>query len=180
MIAVGLFVVAGAIVLVRFGWGGRRGAAPLGWALAIAGLTILTLRDGAWGLAIGTAAAIAMALALVLQAGWVSPNKPQRPAREPSSVTIPARSADLAGRLAVFLLVVPFAFVAAQWLAFGIQAIARRIGAAEADAVVLALFLQPILWGVIMTVQMTRAGPRRMVAPPTVAAVAGTILWGAS
>jgi Ca2+/Na+ antiporter len=180
VVIVALLLIAAGIIAVRVGWSGPNRLAWAGWAAAVAGLVALTLRDGAWGLAIGTVAGSAIALVLVLYAGWVSPARPRRPAREAPAAVLPRRWPDVARRVAVFVLVVPVAFVAAQWLTFGAQAIARRGGMGEADATALALFLQPTLWGVLMTVQMTRANLARMIAPPAVAAVLGTMLWSAS
>jgi hypothetical protein len=178
MIAAASIGIAGAMLLVRAGWGGRRGAAAAGWSLAAVALLALTWRDGAWGLAIGTVVAMIAALAILLWAVWRSPASAKRAPRVAEAVTVPQRLPDLARRGAVFALTVPAAFAAAQWLAFGTQALARRQGAAEADAIVLALFLQPIAWAIIMTVQMTRAGPARMITAPVAAATLGSVLWG--
>lgn len=180
MIALALLAVAAGMVLVRFGWAGRRGIAPLGWALALAALVVLTAGDGAWGLAVGVTTGIVVALALVLHAGAAAPPRAVRAPRERPSVTIPHRAGDIARRLAVFVLVVPVAFVAAQGLAFGAQAATRAAGWDAANTTVLALFLQPIVWAAIMTAQMTRATPTRMVAPPAIAALAGLFLWSAA
>ncbi len=172
------FAIAAAMLLVRLGWAGRRGAAAVGWVVTVTALIVLTVRDGAWGLAIGTVVGLVAALAIVLHAGWVAPIKTRKPARVPASITLPRGRGAFARRLAVFVLVVPVGFVAAQWLAFGIQALARRAGAVEADAVALTLFLQPLLWACLMAWQMTRANAARMIAPPASAAVLGTLLWG--
>lgn len=180
MTALALAIIAAAMILVRIGWDGRRGIAAAGWVLAAIGLCILTARDGAWGFAIGTVAGIAVALIMVLYAGWRSPAKARRAPREAPSIVIPQRWPDIARRLAVFALVVPVAFAAAQWLAFGVQALARRGGMGDADTIVLTLFLQPILWTIVMAIQMTRADAARMIAPPIVTALLGTILWSAS
>lgn len=175
-----LGIVVAAMLLVRLGWAGRRETAWAGWIAAAMALVWLTFDNGAWGIAIGTVVGMAVALALVLHAAWTSPVKVQRAAREAPTVTLPRRWADLGRRIAVFVLVVPAGFVAAQWFAFGAQALARRGGAVDADAIALTLLLQPLLWGVIMTVQMTRASPARMLAAPITAAVLGTLLWSAS
>lgn len=180
MIWVALLIVVAGMLLVRAGWSRGRALAWTGWAVILVGLTMLTLRDGAWGLAIGTVAATAVALALVAYAGWTSPARPRRAPREAPAVTLPHRWPDVARRLLVFVLVVPVAFVAAQWLTFGTQAIARDGGMGTSDATALALFLQPIVWGVIMTAQMIRPHPAQMVAAPVVATVLGTVLWGVS
>lgn len=180
MIALLLIAVIVAVLLVRLGWRARRGLAISGWGLAFVALLVLTVRDGAWGLAIGTVAAMAAAIALVLHAGWTAPVRHRRPRREAPSIDLPRRSRDLARRGAVFLLSVPVAFGAAQWLAFGAQAAARRGGMVEANAVVTMLFLQPMLWIALMTWQMTRTGPTRMIAAPAGTAALGTLLWGMS
>jgi hypothetical protein len=178
MIAGAILGCAGAMLLVRLGWGGVRGAAAAGWGLALVALTVLASVAGAWGIAAGCVAGMAAATGIVLHAAWSAPAKVRRPTREPASITLPRRAGDFARRVAVFVLVVPVAFVAAQWCAFGMQAFARELGGGDADATVLALFAQPVLWAALMAWQMTRSGPVAMVAPPALAAAAGTILWG--
>ena len=182
VIAAALIVILVAVAPVRLGWGGRRrvAGAGAGWALGLAVLLALAARDGAWGLAIGTVTGIAAALAFVLHAGWTSPAKVRRAPREAPAILLPRRWPDLGRRVLVFVLVVPIAFCAAQWLAFAVQAVARRAGAGDADTMVMTLLLQPILWAVLMAWQMTRAGPARMVAPPAAAALLGTALWCAA
>ncbi|KQS03005.1 hypothetical protein ASG11_00935 [Sphingomonas sp. Leaf357] len=180
MVGLLLAIVAAAMMLIRIGWAGRRAIAATGWGLAAIGLALLTARDGAWGLAVGMVAGIAVALTMVLYAGWRSPAKARRAPREAPSIAIPRRWSDIARRMAVFALVVPVGFVAAQWLAFGAQALARRGGMGDADATVLTVFLQPILWTIVMAIQMTRANAARMAVPPIAAALLGTILWSVS
>lgn len=177
MLAASLPAIAIAMLLVRLGWTGRRDVALAGWALAMATLGLLAWQDGAWGLATGTVVGMAAAMALVLHAGSTSPAKAGRAPRQAPAVAIPRLPGDVARRLAVFALTVPLAFAAAQWLAFAAQTMARARGVDAADALALMLFLQPLLWGVIVTVQMTRAGPMRMIAAPVVAAVMGGVLW---
>lgn len=175
-----LVAIALGMLLVRVGWGGQRHAAPAGWAITIAASAVLVARDGAWGLAMGGVVAMTVAVTIVLHAGWAAPARARRAPREAPSITLPRRPGDLARRIAVFVLVVPAAFAAAQWLAYGAQALARRAGAGEADAIVLTMFLQPTLWGVLMVWQMTRPGPMRMIAPPLAATALGTALWAGS
>lgn len=179
MIAAALSAIAAAMLLVRLGWSGRSGVAHAGWAFAIAALLALAWRDGAWGLAMGVVVGTVVAIAAVLRAGWTAPARARRPAREAHASAWPRWHAGLTRRLAVFVLVVPVGGAAAQWLAFGAQALARGRGAGAADATVLALFLQPVAWAGLMAWQMTRAGPARMIAAPAGAALAGTLLWSA-
>lgn len=180
MTALALLAVAAAMLLVRIGWQGPRGVAPLGWALGTAALIALVVRDGAWGLSVGIVAGMAVALGFVLHAGWTSPVRRARAPREAPAISIPHHRRDLVRRLAVFALSVPVAFAAAQWLAFGVQAAVRGGAALDGDAVVLTLFLQPVIWTALLTVQLTRAQPSQMMAAPLIAAVAGTMLWGAA
>lgn len=172
-----LLMAVAAMMVVRFGWDGRRGVALAGWLIAAVAAIGATVADGAWGLAVTILAGSAAALAMLLYAGWTSPARPQRPARVAAAIALPQRASEITARVSVFVLVVPVAFVAAQWLAFGVQAAARRAGAVETDAVVITLFLQPIAWAIIIAVQMTRAGPSRMIAAPASAAILGTVFW---
>lgn len=178
--AIALIALVAALVLVRIGWNGARGLALLGWALALGALTALAWRDGAWGLSVGVVAGMGTALACVLHAGWTAPAKSLRARREPPAISIPHHRRDLVRRLAVFALVVPVAFAAAEWFAFGVQAAIRGGAALDSDAVVLTLYLQPVIWTALLTVQLTRARPAQMIAAPLVTAIAGTMLWGAA
>lgn len=177
MLAIALIGVVAGIVLVRRGWAGRRPLAVVGWAIVLAALALLTIGDGAWGLAMGGAIGITAALALVLWAGWSSPAKSTRAPRTAPASTIPVRASDIARRVAVFALAVPVAFIAAQWFAFGVQALARAGGATAADTAVLMLGLQPLVWGVIMALQLLQPGPARMLTAPAVVAGLGTAAW---
>jgi hypothetical protein len=165
------------MLLVRLGWGGRRGAAPLGWALALAALTVAGSAAGAWGVAMTTLLALGTALVALAHAGWTSPSRPWRAPRTAPAIGLTRQPLELGRRAAVFLLVVPVAFAAALWLAFGMQAMARAIGANAADVTVLTLFVQPVAWAAILTIQMTRADTARMIVAPAVAAMIGTACW---
>ena len=165
------------LVLVRLGWGGRRGLAVAGWALAAVSLLALTLADGAWGLAMGLAVGSVVALALVLQAGWVSPAGRTRKSRAMPSADLPHSWRGMGRRLAVFALVVPIGFAASLWLAYGLNGLMKGDGALDANSVAALLFVQPVAWTALMSWQMTRPGPRAMIVQPLVAALAGTLLW---
>lgn len=180
MTPIWLLTIVFALLLVRIGWGSRSRLAIAGWIVAAVGLLALTLQNGAWGLAIGSVMGIVSALVMVGFVGWQSPSRLRRPERQKTATAHIDGSSDIGRRLTVFLLVVPCAFAAAQWFAFGLQALVRRGGAAEADAVALTLFVQPTLWGAIMAVQMTRINAWQMIVPPTAVAMIGTVFWGAS
>lgn len=166
-----------AMVLVRLGWSGQTRIAAAGWVLAAAALLALTLADGAWGLAMGTVCAVAVALVMVLQAGWVSPRGRARKEREAPSIDVPHSWRGTGRRLAVFALVVPVSFAASLWLAFGLNALMKGANDLDANSVATALFVQPISWAILMSWQMTRPGPLQMIMQPAVAALAGTLLW---
>jgi len=175
---IGGAAIALGMAMVRRGWSGQRALALAGWLLAGIGLALLAWQDGAWGAAMGTLVGTGVALGCVLYAGMTAPAKIPRPERTPATMALPWRWGDLGRRSAVFLLVVPIGFAAAQWAAFGMQAMARRAGVGETDAVVLTLLLQPVAWVAIMSIQMTRHDLRRMIGAPVAAALFGTLLWG--
>lgn len=165
------------LVLVRLGWGGRRGLAAAGWALAAASLLALTMVHGAWGLALGGVAAMLVALILVLHAGWASPAGRARKAGSAPSVTLPHSWAGTGRRLAVFALTVPVSLVASVWFAYGLNALMTGDGAQGANSVAAMFFVQPLAWTVLLSWQMTQTGPRAMTLPPLLAAILGTLLW---
>ena len=165
------------LVLVRLGWGGRRGLAMAGWLLAAGSLLALATLHGAWGLAMGGVAAMLAALILVLQAGWVSPQGRARKATGTPSVTLPHSWAGTGRRLAVFALTVPVGLAAAAWFAYGLNSAMIAGGAQTADSVAAMFFALPLAWTVLMSWQMTQSGPRAMIVPPLAAALLGTLLW---
>lgn len=177
MIAVPLVTVAAAMAMIRAGWRGRRGLAWTGWLAAVAAVLMLAAVSGAWGISVGILAGSLVAIGCVLLAGWRSPQGRRRPRPAVATVTLPRARGDLARRVLVGVLVVPVGFAAAQWLA--IAGYHWSIGHAfgEADALALALIVQPIAWATIMTIQMTRNGPADMIAAPAVAAGLGLLLW---
>ena len=179
MIASAIAMVAAAIALVRLGWAGRPGVAALGWLLAGATLVALAQGAGAWGFAVGAIAGMTAALGTLAWSGWSAPGHAPRSGREKAASPSLREPARLARRGAVFLLVVPVGGAAALWLAFGAQAVAREMGMQTADAYACLLLLAPVFWCSIMTWQMTRNGPCRMVAAPLFAALLGTLLWAA-
>jgi len=177
MIWPSLAAVCLAMVLVERGWRMGRPLSLAGWALAIGALADLAGKAGAWGLAVGVVTGIAAALALVLLAGARTPPGPMRSERNPRHVQPAPERRNLSKRLVVFVLVVPVSFAAAQLCAFGIEALARAGGASPADRLVLLLALQPILWSVLMTWQMTRSDPAKMWSGPALLAALGTAAW---
>lgn len=177
--AIGLAIaaLAVAVVLVRMGWGGRKGLSGAGWTLAAASLSVMTWSSGAWGLATGLTAGAVFALAIVLYAGAVSPQKTTRRAMAGTSVRLPTSYEGIARRIFVFLLVVPVSFAAAQWLAFAVNAAMKGGAPLEANSVSTIMFLQPVVWAILMVWQMVLDTPRQMLVPPGLAALLGLLVW---
>ncbi len=166
------------VAALRRGWGGRRGWIIAGWTLIGAALIALAVTAGAWGLAIGSSAAMAAAMAILARAGIAEPARDKRSPRAIPTVTPPRwRWRGLARRIAVFLLIVPVGLVASAVLAFGADALARRAGWVEADSLALALFVQPVAWAILAAIQSMKPGPARMIAPALICAAIGLVMW---
>ena len=176
MTTIGLGLAGLSIVLVRWGWDRSRLIALIGWGVAAIALALLAASDGAWGLAAGCTVGMAIAVTLVLMSAWRSPAKSRRVPRDVASVTLALDGSDLRRRFTVFGLVGPVSFAAAQWLAFGIQALMHD-GTQTANSIALTFFLQPVVWTILMIWQMALTGPRKMWVPPAIAAALGTLFW---
>lgn len=163
--------------LVRLGWERSRALALAGWAAAALAIGLFIRGDGAWGLATGFTIAMVFAIAMLLHAAWKSPARTTRPARVSAIPAPPVTVRDTLRRLAVFALVVPVAFAAAQWFSYALQALVRHGAPLDANALALMLFTQPILWSVLMSWQMTQSNAARMIIPPLVTALLGALLW---
>lgn len=175
---VGAWVLAGtAIVLIRIGWGGSRPLALAGWALVVVALVLLGRVAGAWGMAIGFVLAMIVALIAVLVAGWQSVASPRRATRPAAAVALPLDRRDLRRRATVFFLVVPVAFIAAQWLAWTGQGFLRGQAPLDADSLALMLALQPVVWAGLITWQMVCTSLSGMAVPPACAGLLGLLLW---
>ncbi|MEH3106937.1 MAG: hypothetical protein PGN09_06505 [Sphingomonas fennica] len=180
MLAGGILIAAVGIGFVRYGWARRRAIAVGGWMLVGVAMPLLARDSGAWGISVGAAAASVAALALVAFAGVAAP-APARIAgtrRDPPRLARPPVWPGMGRRVLVFVATVPVAFLAAQGLAYGAHGAALRAGWVPADAIVLAMMLQPIAWALIVTAQLTRESVRRMWTAPALAAATGLLLWG--
>ena len=176
-VALSIIALAGAVLLIRLGWGGAKPLAVAGWALAAIALAILTRAGGAWGLATGLTAGAVFALVAVAYAGAVSPQRKARRAPAAPSVRLPSRPEGVVRRLLVFLAVVPVSFIAAQWLAFAVNAAMKGDAALDANSVATMMFVQPVVWTILMAWQVMLSGPLRMLGPPAVTALLATLIW---
>jgi hypothetical protein len=166
-----------AVGLIRLGWGGRKGLASAGWAMAALSLAGLTWSSGAWGLATGLTAGAVFALVLVLFAGATSPQRAAKRLVASPEVRMSGSYEGIARRAVVFLLVVPVSFIAAQWLAFAVNTMMKGAAPLNANSVSTMMFIQPVIWSILMAWQMVLKGPRQMLLPPALATVIGTLIW---
>ena len=176
-LAIAISALALAVVLIRLGWGGRKGLASAGWTIATLALAWLTWLSGAWGLATGVTAGAVFALAVVLYAGATSPHRAPKRATASPSVELPNGPEGITRRILVFLLVVPISFVAAQWLAFAVNTTIKGAAPLDANSVSAMMFIQPVIWSILMAWQMVLKGPRQMLLPPALATAFGTLIW---
>lgn len=172
-----LSTVAAGLAAIRYGWRGDERVAWLGWAAIAIAIVVAAALDGAWGIALMLLALSTVAAVPVAVAAWTS--APARLASPRGRARAVANQTDraLARRLSVFLLVVPVGCLAATTLAFGIQAAVRGAGYGDANALATILFVQPVAWGVLASVQMLAAGPRAMIVPALACALPGLLLW---
>ena len=171
-----LALLVPAVALLRVGWSGDTRLAFAGWTIGMISLLSLAMMEGAGGLSGGLTLAMITAITLVLYAAATSPVRARRGTRIAAA---PSASADpqIGRRLLVFALVVPVSFLAAQWLAFGLNAVMKNGGPLEANSVATAFMLQPLVWAVLMAWQMCQAKPSAMVWPPAAVALLGTLMW---
>ena len=179
VIAFPLLLLLPAVALLRAGWSGDSRLAYAGWAVGAFSLIWLTMLDGAWGLAVGFVLAIAAALAIVLHTAATSPAKSRRAIGIANVAVEPGRVA-IGRRLLVFALVVPVSVLAAQWFAFGLNAVMKGGAPLEANSVATAFMVQPVVWTLLMVWQVCQTKPSAMVWPPVVVASLGTVLWVAA
>lgn len=163
MIATGIALAGGGVVLLRLGW--QRSGIPVaaGWMAIVAALALLAVAGGTWGLAVAGSSSVCAALLLLAAtaatapAGRVAAERAVAPAAPPR-----LRADDVGRRLAVFLLVVPAGLVLSAAIGWTAQRAAVAGGWGAADATALALFLMPLAWGGLAGWQMTRDGPVAM------------------
>ncbi|MGK6356229.1 hypothetical protein ACMGDH_13515 [Sphingomonas sp. DT-207] len=179
LLSLGIALSAAGVGMLRASWGRRKPVlAASAWAALVLGTIASAAVAGAWGIAVAWLVATLIAGLLLARAVVTAPAGRAAAGREPlTTETWRFQASDLWRRLAVFALVVPVGFAAAQLFAFGAQAAARRAGWAEADTIVVALLGQPIVWTILASIQITRRGPLRMIAPALVCALLGAILW---
>jgi len=158
----GMVAAMGGIGVLRWSWwlGHRSRAANLGgWGLLLAGCWIGGWVAGAWGVAV--VSLVAMALAAVLL-GWAAATAPaargKAADRRNKALSLAAEPPRPGGRVLTFAVVVVGGFAAALALTIGLRAGAIALGWSAANANAAALMCVPLAWSVLATVLlMTRS-----------------------
>ncbi len=165
-------------LLLRFGWQRQRGPVIAGWLALGAAAALLTATNGAWGLAVGATASMAMGLLILAHAAWTAPAGRAAATRERQRIERPRLPLRLIGRrVLVFVLVVPGGLLASAFLGWAAQHASVTAGWDLANATALALLLAPIAWALMTTWQMLQRSPLRMAIAPVLAAGLGMLLW---
>lgn len=181
MVWIGMIAGAGAVGLLRLAWSLATRSVPIlcvAWGLLLVGLIMGGVADGAWGLALVALAAMGMACAFLAFAVFTSPGNSAVVAERPS--VLPERriaARDLHRRGTTFLLTVPASMIATLLVGLAARVVAGWAGWSEANANVLALFLAPTLWSILLFLMLMAS--RRAVQGLTLlvpALVSGAIL----
>lgn len=151
---------AAGVVLLRLAWGrktGNRGYLIAGgWLLVTSALYFWGNNGGDRGVAIGVAAIIAIAFAvLAIRAQSAFAQRQKKPARTPAATQnqdrrkIGATVGVYTKRVSTFLLAAPLGGAVALLASLSIYKLLKSTNAHEADAITLVFFLAPLLWAAI-------------------------------
>ena len=178
----GSAATATAILLLRLAWGRKTRSTPLNagaWALLLLGVLLGARAAGAWGIAIVSLVATGASFLLLAHAGLCAPVG--KPAAAPRLRHAPDSPKRIGGRLLTFLLAVPGAMFAAFVLALATRAIHGSLGASDSNGNVLAMFVMPLAWMLIvtlLTMEPRRTRQAALVAMPALAGIAVLLLAG--
>lgn len=146
----GVAAVAG----LRAAWSRQHRSAPanaLCWGLLLLALAVGGGAAGAWGLAVVSLAATASAFLLLGHAAVTAPvGKLSASTRRVHMLPEKGEALHLWRRIATFTLCVPVALIVALLLALAARLLANAAGWTEADSNVLALFLMPLCWSLLL------------------------------
>ncbi len=164
LLIVGTVGAIAAIALLRLSWSRPRRSTTLnalGWFLIAASLAAGWAGAGAWGMSVIALWAMGAAFVALAVAAWRSPPARRKASSDRAGMLPEAgESWHFGRRCATFLLVVLAGMIAAIALAIATRWAALLIGAVEADANVLALFVAPLGW-TILTFLILMADSRR-------------------
>ena len=171
MAAESLFVAAtggaiAAVAVLRLSWARPRRSAALnaaGWLLLALSVTAGWAYAGAWGVSILSLWAMGAAFVVLAIAAWTSPPA-RRAASNRRAGMLPegGEPLRLGRRIATFLIVVLAGMIAAIALGLATRWLALLVGASEANANVLALFVVPLGWTLLVfLILMTESRKRQ-------------------
>jgi hypothetical protein len=147
---------AASVGLLRYAWGlARRSTAvnALGWGLLLLALVLGAMSDGAWGMAVVSAVATAVAMAVLTHAAITAP--PARVAasnRRANMLPEGKEPKRIGERFLTFLITVPLAFIVSVLIGMASRIAAAGAGLHEADSNALMLLIVPLVWTLLATV----------------------------
>lgn len=149
----GLAAIA-AVLGLRFAWSRQHRSAPANaicWGLLFLALAMGWGAAGAWGLAVVSLAATACAFLMLGRAAITAPaGRVSASTRRVDMLPEKGEPLHLWRRIATFLLCVPVAMAISLLLALAARVLANAAGWTEADSNVLALFLMPLFWSLLL------------------------------
>lgn len=170
MIASTLWLWAGglagmaAVLGLRAAWSRKHRSAPANamcWGLLLLALALGWGAARAWGMAVVSLAATGCAFLLLGHAALAAPaGKASASTRRVHMLPEKGESLRLWRRIATFILCVPVALAVALLLALAARALTDSAGWAEADSNVLALFLMPLCWALLLFALLMSQGRR--------------------
>jgi hypothetical protein len=147
---------AASVGLLRYAWSlARRSMAlnAIGWGLLLLALVLGAMSDGAWGMAVVSAVATAVAMAVLAHAAITAP--PARVAasnRRANMLPEGKEPKRIGERFLTFLITVPLAFIVSVLIGMASRIAAAGAGLHEADSNALMLLIVPLVWTLLATV----------------------------
>jgi len=180
LIAAGMGLAIASVLMLRVAWGRPRRsvvANGLAWAVLLAALLCGARAAGAWGLAMVSVSAITTALLCLAQAALAAPPGKAVASRRRAGALPPGPEPWHVGRrLLTFLLVGPVGLAASLLAGLGLRALASRAGMGEADADMAVLLGMPLLWTLMLTLQLMTPLRRTQILLAIVPALTGGLL----
>lgn len=152
-LATAITCAIGGIATLRLGWSRRARSIPLntaGWGLIVLAAMAGWLAAGAWGMAVATLCGMGAAFAILAYSLVTAPPSREKASnRRAGMLPEGGEPLRLRARFATFTLVVVLGAAGGIVLALASRALAVLMGAEEADANVIALFVAPLAWATI-------------------------------
>lgn len=169
-----------AVLLLRLAWSRPRRSVPLnaaGWGLLLLGLLAGAREEGAWGLSVISLVAMGCAFALLAHAALTAPaNRAKPSARRAHALPDRGEALRLGRRFGTFALAVPAALCSALLVTLAARSLAGLADWHQADANVLAFFLMPVIWSILLFMLLMKTDRREQVMLLVLPAVTGGLL----